>query len=724
MFEKSLDKMGFAPRLLSAVVAAALAGPVIANDTDHVDEHLTVLAKSYRNTATKTALAPEETPQGISVIDSETMELRGVSSVTEALRYVPGVNTELRGGAVTRLDLFNIRGFDNYQNFYDGLQLLFNGWNLQPQIDPFAVEQIEVFKGPTSVLYGNMPPGGMVNMIAKSPQMERHTEIGVASGSHNKAEATFDSTGQIGSSDFAYRVIAKANKQDGMADTSEEERYLIAPSLDWHISDATLLNLNAYYQHDPSAGIYTTMPSFGSVQGNPNGDLSRSLFTGDQNWNEYDRKVGLYGAKLTHDFNTDWSVLVNARYMDAEALQKNTYNLCYDAATGTYCPTLESDGRTLNRRAYLTDETSKGWTVDLQLSGYVTTGALEHNLLFGMDWQKLESEVQYWDAQISAIDIYNPNNNMLDHDSLYDYLKSNPEYWNGHYLIDVEQTGVYFQNQMRLDRLVMIAGLRYDEYSYQEREQIWDGKTKQNQYNTSFRFGGLYEFDNGWAPYISYAESFEPEIGTDTDGNAFDPSTGKQWEGGVKYSSYDRDINFTGSLFHITKENAVTRDPNGSPYDQIQVGETVSKGLELEGSWQVNHNLNLMANYTLLDMTIEKDTDLQGKTPVWVPDQTANLWASYHFYQGSLNGLTLGGGARYVGETQIDSQNTSTVSGYTLFDLSVGYDMGSFTSSLENAVASVAVTNLFDKEYYSCYDQMNCWAGDERRIEARVKLGF
>ena len=92
------------------------------------------------------------------MVEGDTLEQRGVSSVSEALRYVPGVNTELRGGAVNRLDLFNIRGFDNYQNFYDGLLLQYNDWNLQPQIDPVAIEQLEVFKGPTSVLYGSMPP--------------------------------------------------------------------------------------------------------------------------------------------------------------------------------------------------------------------------------------------------------------------------------------------------------------------------------------------------------------------------------------------------------------------------------------------------------------------------------------------------------------------------------------------------------------------------------------
>ncbi len=160
--------------LVAATLSTLLAGTVQAAAAERppqirADETLTVLGETYRNTATKTRLDPLETPQAISVVEGDTLEQRGVSSVSEALRYVPGVNTELRGGAVNRLDLFNIRGFDNYQNFYDGLLLQYNDWNLQPQIDPVAIEQLEVFKGPTSVLYGSMPPAAWSTSSPSAP---------------------------------------------------------------------------------------------------------------------------------------------------------------------------------------------------------------------------------------------------------------------------------------------------------------------------------------------------------------------------------------------------------------------------------------------------------------------------------------------------------------------------------------------------------------------------
>ncbi|CAK2423237.1 TonB-dependent receptor-like protein [Vibrio crassostreae] len=148
--------------LLTAFSAQALAEET-ATAADSNVETVTIMGKAYRNTATKSALEPEETPQGITVIDEEQLEQRGVKSLNQALRYAPGVVTEQKGASVTMYDTFSIRGFSNNQSYYDGLVLPFlTGWNLQPQIDPIAIQQVEVFKGPTSVLYGAMPPGGMV----------------------------------------------------------------------------------------------------------------------------------------------------------------------------------------------------------------------------------------------------------------------------------------------------------------------------------------------------------------------------------------------------------------------------------------------------------------------------------------------------------------------------------------------------------------------------------
>ncbi|EPO5779863.1 TonB-dependent siderophore receptor [Vibrio harveyi] len=700
---------------LAVVVSALIAGHAVADEDVTQLETMTVLGETYRNTATKTSLEPEETPQAITIITKDEMDLRGVSTVSEALRYSSGVNTELRGGAVTRLDLFNIRGFINYTNFYDGLPLLFNGWNLQPQIDAAAVEQVEVFKGPTSVLYGNIPPGGMVNIIAKTPQSEPANTVSVSTGTNSLKEVNFDTTGQIGDSNVNYRIVGMAKQRDGQAETSEDERYLIAPSFDWQATDNTLVNVNVYYQNDPSAGIYTTVPAAGSVLDNPLGSLSPDTYLGDKNWNTYEREVLMIGYKILHDFNNNWQFLQNARYMTADSYQENTYN-----------SPLAADNRTIGRNAYLTDEDSTSFVIDNQLSGYVAHGNFEHNLLLGLDYQYLDSDVKYKDTLGYSLtqDIFNPNHNQIDRDALkFAYQQALD--------IKTKQLGVYFQDQLRYNNLVMIAGLRWDKYESDTNTvsdylgTVTPSKEKLDENNVSFRVGALYELDFGLSPYLTYSESFEPIAGADASGKAFDPSTGHQWELGFKYAPLGGDVSGNLTLFHITKKNAILTDPNNPYAPQYQAGEVVSQGAELEAKWQATPQADLTLNYTYINMEIKEDSyyHQEGKTPVWVPEQTASLWANY-YYEGTLTGLRTSAGVRYVGKTEMDAQNSDQVPDYTLVDLAASYDLSTASQSLDGASVTLSASNIFDEEYYSCYDKNNCWFGAERSIEAKLEYKF
>ncbi|RBW41401.1 TonB-dependent siderophore receptor, partial [Psychromonas sp. B3M02] len=380
----------FKPTTLASVIAVALFSShiVAAEQSDNVTEldTISVMGKAYRNTATKTSLTPEETPQAINVIDAELLAERSAQSLNEALRYTPGVITETKGGAVTMYDTFMIRGFSSSQSYYDGLMLQqLTGWNLQPQIDPIALQQVEVFKGPTSVLYGSMPPGGMVNMIAKAPQVESKTDIGVKVGTSDMKQFSIDSTGQIGDSDVSYRFIGLARKKDGQVDTTGEERYLLAPSITWDITEKDSLNLNVYYQNDPDMGMNSAIPSSGSLYDNENGTTSTSTFVGDENWSTYEREVLMLGYKFSHDFNSNWTFLQNARYTKADLYQENTYHYAsYDETTGD-----------LERYIYSTDESSEAYAIDNQLSGVIDIAGIKHNVLLGIDYRQLKGDSAY-----------------------------------------------------------------------------------------------------------------------------------------------------------------------------------------------------------------------------------------------------------------------------------------------------------------------------------------
>ncbi|MEZ8501715.1 TonB-dependent siderophore receptor [Vibrio splendidus] len=700
--------------LLTAFSAQAFAEDT-ATSADSNVETITVMGKAYRNTATKSALEPEETPQGITVIDEEQLEQRGVKSLNQALRYAPGVVTEQKGASVTMYDTFSIRGFSNNQSYYDGLILPFlTGWNLQPQIDPIAIQQVEVFKGPTSVLYGSMPPGGMVNMIAKAPQEDGSTKVGVSTGSRNLMEASIDTSGQLGDSDFSYRLVALVRKQDSQVDNAEEERYVIAPSLDWQVSDRTLINFNLYYQNDPSMGTNSAMPLEVLKASDP------SVSMGDKNWSTFEREVLMLGYKINHQINDNWTFLQNARYSDASLYQENTYHrgTNFNAATGS-----------LIRNVYSTDEDSQSFVIDNQVSGRVEVAGLEHNLLFGLDYLKLTGDSLYQEFTANAgfygFNAYNPNNDLLDKSQLQENYRESHD-------ITTEQLGLYFQDQVRYDALVLLAGGRYDMFkASDEKTSIYptsDGTEKADHNQFSYRVGALYELDNGISPFVSYATSFEPAAGTDINGNSLKPQLGEQVEFGVKYLSADMAQQLTASYFYITKKDSIAADPSDPTYrSKIQLGEVRSQGMEVEGRWFVTEDWDVNASYTYVDMEVTEDAnpDLEGTTPIYVPTHAANLWSNYYVYGGALAGTRWSAGARYMGDMEMDATNTQgKVPSYTVVDLSVGYDLGEASETLSGATANLLVNNLFNEEYYTCYDQSNCWFGAEQSVELSVNYEF
>ena len=668
--------------------------------------------QSYRSTATKSSLRPIDSPVSISVIDQELLQLRQAQTVSEALRYSSGVTTESRP-TITIFDQFTIRGFDTYQTFYDGLPLLSNNsWNLYPQVDSFATESLEILKGPASSLYGLVPPGGMINQVAKYPKDENETLIRAAVGSDSLFELGLDTTGQL-TDNARYRVVALGRKQDGFQDTTENERYTIAPSVTIDLSKATELTLSAYYQDDPEMVPSTPLPGVGTLYEAPYGKLDASVYAGDENWNSYSREVLMLGYKLNHEFNDNWSVLQKFRYTDADALQQNTYH------SGT--PT---DDIYLTRSAYLTDEEIDGVTVDTQVAGFVQIGDVAHNLLFGVDYQNSDSTVAYRDTLTTdtpVLDLSNIDNDLFDVDSLpLDFYQED-------HVIDIEQIGFYLQDEIRIDNFTFLLNGRYDQFeSTDVAENVYAGfeygsTTEIDQNEFSGRVAAMYTFDSGWRMYANYAESFEPVSGTDSvTGEAFKPTTADQVEVGTKYISGDGATTFTGAYFVLTKQNVVVNTSDFAQYTQN--GEVESKGVELELSTKVTNALLLQANATLLDLEVTEDTldpDVVGKTPVWVAEESASVWANY-FFDDALDGLMLGAGVRYVGETQADKYNTDTVPSYTLVDAVLSYDMPEYDLKLTGSVS-----NLTDKEYVgACYDTNNCWYGAQRRFEVGIEKRF
>ena len=691
---------------LTATIGTAYANESVEEDTSFDD--LVVYGSGYRTTGTKSELQPIEAPMSYEIYDNELLTSRQVDSVNEALRYVPGVTAESRP-TVTIFDQYTIRGFESYRNYYDGLPLQYNGlWNLAPQVDVFATQSVEVLKGPTSVLYGSAPPGGMINQTAKQPQSEQETLVKARAGTNELRELALDSTGAL-SENVDYRVIALTRTRDGQQKTTEEERHTIAPSLTWHISDDTKLNVNLYHQQDPELIPSTPLPANGTLYRADYGRLGSDAYAGDENWAEFDRDVTMTGYKFEHAFNDNVSFLQNFRYTDADAYQRNTYN------SG-----LQADGRTLNRSAYFTDERQNGFVVDNQLAFDFGAGETQHRLLVGAEYQRLHSNITYGDTlgtDTPTINLANPNYQQINADTLP------VDYYQERHNIDQSQLGLYLQDEMQIGALTLLGGFRWDHYKSDDDADFvfdgfpYDGETEISQRETSGRLAAIYTFDNGIAPYLNYSESFEPTSGTDSlTGQPFKPTTAEQVEAGIKYQSADKRTTLTAAYFDIKKQNVVVNTADFARFTQN--GEVQSKGAELAWTQVLTDKFDFTLALTHLDVSVtdnELDPTLEGKTPVWVAEKQASLWANYYV----TSDLDLSAGVRYVGESQIDAQNTDTVPSYTVVDLAVSYRLS------DTYRLGFTVTNLFDKEYVgACFDANNCWMGAERSAEVSLYASF
>lgn len=694
---------------LAASTAASTAGAQdSATPTGDDTAQVVVTATGYRTTGTKSDLKPLEAPMSYEVYDNELLSARQADSVNEALRYVPGVTPESRA-TVTIFDQYTIRGFESYRNYYDGQPLQYDGlWNLVPQVDAFATESVEVLKGPVSVLYGSAPPGGMVNQTAKQPRSKQETTVRARVGTNALRELALDATGPL-SKDVDYRLVALARERDGQQATTEEERRLVAPSVTWRISPSTRLNVNLYYQDDPALIPSTPLPAVGTLRDAPYGRLDADAFAGDAGWSGMRRETTLAGWKFEHAFNDTASFLQNFRYTKANGFQRNTYNRG-----------LAPDNRTLARSAYFTDEEMHGWVVDNQFALRFDTGPFRHRVLAGLDYQRLRTGVGYGDTLGTAtpsIDLGAPNHQLFDTAALpFGFYTEN-------HAIRQSQLGLYLQDEAKVGALTLLAGVRRDRYRSEDDARTSyngfpsAGVTEIRQYRTSGRVAAIYQLGNGLAPYLNYSTSFEPTSGVDTEtGEAFKPTTAKQFEGGLKYRSQDGATQLTAAYFDIKKRNVVVNTPDFGKYTQN--GEVRSKGAEVSWNQAVTDRLDFTLGLTHLDMQVtenEQDTALVGKTPVWVAEKQASLWVNYK----PLDRLDLSAGVRYVGESQMDALNTGIVPSYTVFDAAAMF-------RLDNTWrVGLTASNLGDKRYVgACFDADNCWMGAERSVELSLHATF
>lgn len=495
-----------------ALLSILAAGQVKADDTINVVANTTEntgLVATSSKSATKTNTPLLETPQSVSVITRQQMDTQNIRSLNEALRYTPGVAAEQWGG-VTAFDQFSIRGF-NYgstgfnDQFLDGLRMT-NGlvYGYQ-QVDPFLLEDISVVRGPASVLYGLASPGGIIAMDSKLPTPQSIHHVEIEAGNNQYQRGSFDLGGKANDDGtILYRIVGTATQRDGQERGTEMRRWALAPSITFQPDFYNKLTLYARVQDDPKMGAQTSLPVAGTVQFNPYGKFPTDAYPGEPDHNTFSRKQAAVGYSLDHFFNDDWSVTLNGRY--SEETSK------YDAVIFSG---LESDYRTIDRSVAASDEHFNTINLDNQLHGKFATGGIDHQLLLGMSWDRFAGHANYASGSVSSLDIYNPVYGQATYGPLIDYQNTR---------VMNTQTGVYAQDQLSYQQWRATLGVRHDWSSIRTTDYLYSNNNfKQRDDATTLRAGLNYLFENGIAPYFTWAQSFQPTNQLDSSGKPFDP---------------------------------------------------------------------------------------------------------------------------------------------------------------------------------------------------------
>ncbi|CCK05464.1 ferrichrome porin FhuA [Cronobacter sakazakii] len=667
------------------------------------------IAAKRSATATKTDTPIEKTPQSVSVVTREEMDMHQSQSVKEALGYTPGVVVSNRGASTT-YDFVSIRGFTSVglsqNNYLDGLKLQGNFYN-DAVIDPYMLERVELMRGPTSVLYGKSNPGGIISMVSKRPTTEPLHEVQFKMGTDNLYQTGFDFSDALDDNgEFSYRLTGVARSNDQQQVNAKQKRYAIAPSFTWRPDENTNFTFLSYFQNEPQTGYYGWLPKEGTVQPLPNGKRIGSDFNEGASNNSYSRNQKMVGYSFEHAFDDTFTVRQNLRFAEMKTAQQSVYG------TG-----VQADGHTLNRGTVVDNERLQNFSVDTQLQSKFATGDLDHTLLTGVDFMRMRNDINAKFGTAPAIDLYGS------------YTPEDFEDAEPYQLNETKQTGIYVQDQAEWDKWVFTLGGRYD-WSQQATTVRANsttpvaGSIERNDHQFTWRGGVNYLFDNGISPYVSYSQSFEPNAFDlySTPRMAFAPSKGEQYEAGVKYVPKDMPIVITGAVYQLTKTNTLTTDPNDAT-KQVPSGEVRSRGVELEAKAALNANINVTASYTYIDAEYTKDTKLKGNHVEQVPRNMGSLWGDYTFNNGPLSGLTIGTGGRFIGSSYGDPANTFKVGSAAVMDAVVKYDLARV--GLPGSSVAVNVNNLLDREYVSsCFQTYGCFWGAERQVTATATFRF
>ena len=676
-------------------------------------ETITVTGSLSSFGATKSNVPIVETARSISVETSEQFIEKGALNLSQTTSYLAGVTAETYGFA-TRGDWIHARGMD-IPRYRDSIQELFGSYNTT-RADVYTIEQVEVLRGPASVLYGQGSPGGIVNYVSKIPHESASSEFVAEFGSFDRAELAVDITRPTAGADenLRYRLVGLYRDSDTQVDYADDDTLVLMPSVTFAPSDESSFTVIALHQHTHSDTGAQFIPVEGTLFPLENGSfIDQDVYAGEPDFNRFNTQSSQLTFLAEHLINETLALEATALWRDGEADYHQAWPIFVGAGDSRYLNNLigmdVATSTTVPRTFYQADNAFEQLAADFRLRADFATGRLFHEVLFGMQYQDVETDNNsayfYGGGALEGdlsfvLDLADTVYGKFTDKSVFDAIYFDSP------IQSVQDLGVYVSDQITVGHWRLTAGLRYDEVDND------DGTTRQSDDEVSVSAGALYRFENGFSPYLSYAKSFETVVGTPLSGEQLKPEEARQYELGLKYETNGFPSLFTLAFFDIEISNLP--NPNSLPGAAAQQqGVSTLEGIEFEARASVG-DFYFQGGLAILDARDPDGFELAGE-----PDRLASLWATWR-PSGRLRGFRAGAGIRHVGESVSEDGTIRYVTpDYTLTDAMLGYDLeGGWDVSLN-------IRNLTDKRYLtSCLTRGDCFPGLRRSISGAVTYSF
>ncbi len=682
-----------------------------------------------KSSVNRAGIKTMDLPQSIQVIGTEMIQQQQSIRLSDIVKNANGVYVgSARGGAQ---ESFWSRGYDMTSNnmFKNGFR--FSGGSI-PEVS--SLEKVEILKGGSALLYGNVAPGGIMNMVTKTPNFKTGGEVTFQAGSYNFYKPSIDVYGTFNKS-IAYRINGSYENSESFRDFVTKERYYFNPSVLFKVSDKTEITLQGDYMNDDWT------PDFGTgMIGKEIADVPRSAYLGAK-WATGNTKQATASVLVNHNFNPNWELNFNASYQDYDRISTSIERI-QPATNGDW-----------NRPYGRNKAVEQIFANQISLQGNFNTGKIKHQLFTGID-----TEMAYTDAY--TFKFYDPITgdfvSTYDTVNIFDpssYAEANegpvlPSMVTKIVKTETGRYGFYAQDLISFtDKIKALVGIRY---SYQEAKPVTYDKITNTEVEEETRndrafspkLGLIYQPLKTLTLFTSYTNSFTPNSGVTIYNEAIKPSVIDQFEAGIKNIFFKGTLTTNLTFYQIVNSNLAQMaefDANGNTNINSQVkslsGETTSKGFEVDINYRPLNDFNINAGYSYNDMRYTKTTGIngsyiEGDRLTRTPQHTANLSFFYTISTGMFKNVSFGAIGNYTGDrmagwnNQIDTTSPSGINdreiplnGYTSIDASVGYEW-------KNISILCKLSNITNELNYTVHENYSANPIAPRQIMTSLRYKF